>query len=321
VTNLAETVLSATLADFEAAARRIAKDAIRTPALPFPATDRVLHLKAECLQPLGSFKIRAAANAIATADPETLKDGVITGSAGNFGQGIALAANSRGLPVKVFVPDTSAEVKIAALREMGAEVQIVTFDDWWQILMTRATGTPGLFVHPVAEVAVVMGNGTIGLEIAEQVPEADTVVVPVGGGGMISGIALALKASGRKVRIIAAEIESSVPVRKAKAAGHPVKTERGKSWVDGIGSTTVLDEMWPLIDRLVDDTITITHDEAAEALRLLAAKSHLVVEGAAAVSAAATLHPSLAGHNVVAVLSGGNIDLATYARFLTGAST
>ena len=166
-----------------------------------------------------------------------------------------------------------------------------------------------------------MGNGTIGLEIAEQVPEADTVVVPVGGGGMISGIALAMRTAGRNVRIIAAEIESSVPVRKAKAAGHPVKTERGPSWVDGIGSTTVLDEMWPLIDQLVDDTITITHDEAAEALRLLASKSHLVVEGAAAVAAAAALHPLLAGRNVVAVLSGGNIDRATYARILTGRST
>jgi threonine dehydratase len=320
MTALADRVLAASLNDFTAAAARVAGDAIRTPSLPFAAADRRLHLKAECLQPLGSFKIRAAANALATANPDALADGVITASAGNFGQGIALAAKSRGLPVKVFVPDTSAEVKIAALRELGAEVQIVTFDAWWQIMMSRSAGAKGLFVHPVAEESVVIGNGTIGLEIADQVPDVDTIVVPVGGGGMISGIALALRATGKPVRVVAAEIETSVPLTRAKAAGRPVKTERGATWIDGIGSTTVLDEMWPLLDRLVDDVITVTHDEAAAALRLLATKSHLVVEGAGAVAMAAALHPSLAGRKVVSVLSGGNIDRATYARILTGAA-
>lgn len=317
--DFAAAVLATTRADFEAAAARIGNDAIVTPALPFACDDRTIFLKPECLQPRGSFKIRASANAIAMARPDDLKNGVITASAGNFGQGIALAARSRGLPVQVFVPDTSAAVKIAALREMGARVHLVSFEDWWQIIKTRETGEPGLFVHPVAELAVVIGNGTIGLEIADQVPEIDTVVVPLGGGGLISGIALALRAAGRKVRVIAAEIESSTPLTAARAAGRPVKVARGPSWVDGIGSTGILDEMWPLLSELVDETITVPHSEAEAALRKLAGQAHLVVEGAAATAMAAALHPSLAGRTIVPVLSGGNIDPATYAQILTGA--
>ncbi|MFT6696265.1 MAG: threonine dehydratase, partial [Paracoccaceae bacterium] len=180
------------------------------------------------------------------------------------------------------------------------------------------TGAKGFFIHPVAELAVVIGNGTIGLEIAQQVPDVDTVVVPVGGGGLISGIALALKAAGRNVRIVACEIESATPLASAKAAGRPVEVPRGKSWVDGIGSTSVLSDMWPLLDHLVSEVIVVSHEEAADALRLLAKRSHLVVEGAGAVAVAAAMHPSLAGRKVVSVVSGGNIDANTYAQVLTG---
>ena len=315
---LATKALSAALADFKAAAARISSDAIKTPALPFRQPDRRVFLKAECLQPLGSFKIRAAANALAQAPAAELANGVITASAGNFGQGIAQAAKARGLSVDVYVPDTSAKVKVDALRDMGATVHMVSFADWWQIIMTRQTGTNGFFVHPVAELAVVIGNGTIGLEIAAQVPDVDTVVVPIGGGGMISGIALALRAMGKKVRILGAEIETSTPLFQAKRAGHPVTVARGATWIDGIGSTGVLDEMWPMLEHLVDEVIVVSHAEAANALRLLARQSHVVAEGAGAVALAAALHPSLAGRTVVPVISGGNIDAATYARILLG---
>ncbi len=315
---LAGAAFNSTLADFQAAAQRVAEDAITTPALPLAGYGRDLWLKAECLQPLGSFKIRAAANAIATAPPDAIADGVITASAGNFGQGVALAAAARGLPVHVFAPDTSAKTKLRALEELGAVVNTVSFDDWWQIIMTRSTGLNGFFIHPVAELAVVIGNGGIGLEIAAQVPNADVVVVPVGGGGMISGIALALKAMGSTARIIACEIESATPLAAAKEAGEPVRVTRGQSWVDGIGSTGILGEMWPLLDRLVDDVIVVSHTEAASALRTLACKSHLFAEGAGAVALAAALHPSLAGKTVVPVISGGNIDFATFSRILGG---
>jgi threonine dehydratase len=313
---LANDAFRATLADFQSAANRISNDAIVTPALPLSLPDRQLFLKAECLQPLGSFKIRAAANALSQANSNDLENGVITASAGNFGQGIALAAQARGLSVDVYVPDTSAKVKVAALKEMGARVQMVTFQEWWDIIMTRQTGTNGLFVHPVAELAVVIGNGTIGLEIAAQVPDVDTVVVPIGGGGMVSGIALALRALGKTVRIIGAEIETSTPLHAAKRAGHPVKVNRDPTWIDGIGSTGILDDMWPLLDPLVDEVIVVSEEEAAKALRLLARRAHIIAEGAGAVALAAALHPSLAGRTVVPVISGGNIDTETYMRIL-----
>lgn len=316
--SLADAAFAATLADFEAAAARISKDAIVTPALPLVAGDRRVFLKAECLQPLGSFKIRAAANALATAPADLLANGVTTASAGNFGQGIALAAASRGLSVDVFVPESSAKVKVEALREMGATVHMVTFADWWQIIMTRQTGTNGFFVHPVAELAVVIGNGTIGMEIAQQVPDVDTVVVPIGGGGMISGIALAMRALGKKVRIVGAEIETATPLFAAKQVGHPVTVPRGPTWIDGIGSTGVLAEMWPLLDDLVDEVIVVSHTEAASALRQMARRSRLIAEGAGAVALAAAMHPSFAGQTIVPVISGGNIDVGTYTRILGG---
>jgi threonine dehydratase len=317
-TDLAAKAFAANLGDFQAVAHNIMNDAIVTPALPFAMPDRDLCLKAECLQPLGSFKIRAAANAIASASKAQLASGVITASAGNFGQGIAQAALARGLPVRVFVPDTSAKVKIKALRDMGANVDLVPFADWWQIIMSRETGSNGLFIHPVAELAVVMGNGSIALEIAEQVPDVDTIVVPVGGGGLISGVALAMRALGKTVKIVACEIESAAPLSAAKTAGKPVEVARGKSWVDGIGSTGVLPDMWPLLDQLVDDVIVVSHDQAAEALRLLVTRAHIVAEGAGAVALAAAMHHSLAGRKVVAVISGGNIDAGVYGKILQG---
>ena len=226
-------------------------------------------LKAECLQELGSFKIRAGANAIASANRSDLRNGVVTASAGNFGQGVAKAAQNRGLPVHVIVPDTAAKVKVEALLDLGAQVTTVPFSDWWSVMTTRSTGLNGFFIHPVAELEVIIGNGGIGLEIFSQWPEVDVIVVPFGGGGMISGIALAMKALGKNPQIIACEIESSTPLKSAKSSGKPVQVARGESWIDGIGSTSVLPEMWPLLDELVDDVIVVSHLEAEEALRLL----------------------------------------------------
>jgi len=314
--SISEAAFQLSFKDFEEAAYRISNDVIVTPLLPFECADRKLMLKAECLQELGSFKIRAGANAIESANEKDLINGVVTASAGNFGQGVAKAAQNRGLPVHVIVPDTAAKVKVNALLNLGAKVTTVSFSDWWEIMMTRSAGVDGFFIHPVAELEVIIGNGGIGLEIFSQCPDVDVIVVPFGGGGMISGIALVMKALGKAPLIVACEIESSTPLKSAKSKGKPVKVERGKSWIDGIGSTSVLPEMWPLLDKLVDKVIVVSHLEAERALRSLSSKAHLVSEGAGAVALAAAMKPQFSGKNVVAVISGGNIDPKTYGEIL-----
>ncbi|HEX7060630.1 MAG TPA: pyridoxal-phosphate dependent enzyme [Woeseiaceae bacterium] len=313
--SLADALLNASLADFEAAAARIAGDAIRTPLLPYAAAGgRTIRLKCENLQPLGSFKIRSGASAVAALDtPEA----VVTASAGNFAQGLTLAARRRGIPVTVHAPDTAAGVKLDAMRALGAEVVSHPFERWWGILATREAAD-GVFVHPVAEPAVILGNGTIGLELAADWPELDTVVVPFGGGGLVSGIALALRALGRRVRIVACEAETAAPLAAAFAAGQPVPVERRASFVDGIGSGRVLDEMWPLLSRLVDEVVVVSLDEIRAALRSLALEAHMIAEGAGAAALAAALSPRCGGRNVAAVVSGGNLDPRHLCEILAG---
>lgn len=301
-----------------AARQAIANDAIRTPLLPFSAMDgRELRVKAECLQPYGSFKIRAAANVLADHLPEELREGVACPSAGNFGQGLAYACSRRGIKLTVHAPDNAAEVKLAAMRGLGAELVVHPFADWWRIMSTRTTGRPdGLFVHPVCEPGVIIGNGTIGVELVEQWPDLDTIVVPVGGGGLISGIALAMKSLGHPARIVACEVETAAPLGPAMRAGEPVTVQRSRSFVDGIGSTRVLDEMWPLLSTLVDDVITVTIDEAAHGVRRAAEASHLIIEGAAGAALAGGISRECPGKRVAIILSGGNIDRRELARIL-----
>ena len=319
--SISEAAFQLSLNDFEEAADRISNDVIVTPLLPFECSDRKLMLKAECLQELGSFKIRAGANAIESANEKDLINGVVTASAGNFGQGVAKAAQNRGFPVHVIVPDTAAKVKVKALLNLGAKVTTVSFSDWWEVMMTRSAGIDGFFIHPVVELDVIIGNGSIGLEICSQCADVDVIVVPFGGGGMISGIALAMKALGKTPLVVACEIESSTPLKSAKGKGKPVQVERGKSWIDGIGSTSVLPEMWPLIDELVDSVVVVSHLEAEEALRSLSSKADLVSEGAGAVALAAAMKPQFSGKNIVAVISGANIDPKTYGKILNNSSS
>ena len=304
-------------AAFEQARVAIGDAAIRTPLLPFRGGGRDIRLKAECLQPYGSFKIRAGANVLAGFSGDELAGGVACPSAGNFGQGLAYACARRNVPLTVHAPENSALVKIDAMRELGATVRLHDFDEWWRILSTRDTGAEdGLFIHPVSEPGVIVGNGTIGLELAEDWAEFDTVVVPVGGGGLISGIALALRSLGRRVRIVAAEVEASAALSAALAAGKPVTIDRKPSFVDGIGSSRVLDEMWPLLSELVDEAIVVSIGEAEEGVRLAAERNHLVVEGAGGAALAAAISPKCPGERIVAVLSGGNIDHRQLCRIL-----
>lgn len=322
-TVLAHQVLGATLDDFRYAADNIAHHTIVSPLLPWSGGDRELRLKAENLQPSGSFKIRCATNVLASMPPERLSRGVVTASAGNFGLGVAFAGRARGVSVTVHAPDTAARTKLQKLRALGATVVEHSFDEWWKIMSTRRVGASDEpLIHPVCETPVVVGNGTIGLELARQWPEAEVVIVPYGGGGLCVGIALALKALGRATRVIACEVESSTPLASARKRGQPVAVTRGASWIDGIGSQSVLPDMWPLVSKVIDDVVVVKQCEAEVALRSLARAGHLIVEGAAAVAVAAAMRPQFRNSRVVAVLSGGNIDMPTFTRLLQdGVST
>jgi threonine dehydratase len=305
------------LRDFRLAAENVSREAIVSPLLPWTHDGGEIRIKAENLQPSGSFKIRCAANMLTTIPAERLNRGVVTASAGNFGLGLAFAGRARGVSVTVHAPDTAARTKLDKLRALGATVVEHSFSDWWEIMSTRrVAGSDEPIIHPVCEAPVVLGNGTIGLEIAQQWPEADTIIIPYGGGGLCAGIALALKAAARITRIVACEVESSIPFASARACGKPVAVTRGASWIDGIGSQSVLPDMWPLVSKLIDDVVVVKQSEAEVALRRLARESHLIVEGAAAVAVAAAQHQRFRDHRVVAILSGGNIDMPTFTRIL-----
>jgi threonine dehydratase len=252
--------------------------------------------------------------------------GVVTASAGNFAQGLAFAARRRNVQLTVHVPETAAGVKVAAIEALGASIVRHPFDRWWHIMRTRDCGnTDATFIHPVCEPAVIIGNGTIGLELLQQVTRFDTVFVPFGGGGLVCGIALALRCGGWQGRVIACEVETSTPLAAAFARGGPIAVERHASFIDGIGSRGVLEEMWPLLQQLVDEVVVVSVAEAKAALRQLAVENHLIVEGAGAVAlaaahkAAATIDSSSA--SLVAVLSGGNIDTTLLNAILAEGAT
>ena len=308
-------------ADVETARANIAGVARKTPLwrldVDVPGTE--IYLKLENLQPLGSFKIRAALNAIKTADPEALGAGVLAPSAGNFGQGLAWAARNMGIPATIVAPDTSASTKIEALQALGATVVRVPFDDWWRVLTTRRfDGAGGVFFHPVAESAVIAGNATIGAEILEDLPTVDAVIAPFGGGGLISGIGSVMRRAKPAVRMVAVESEASTPLAAALAAGRPTTVEYRRSFVDGIGSTTVLDEMWPLVRQMVDQATCVSLTEIADAIRLLALKHRVIAEGAGAAAVAAALSGQAGTGVIVCVVSGGNINASKLGPILNG---
>ncbi len=308
-------------ADVEAARANIAGVARRTPLwlLDADIPDTRIWLKLENLQPLGSFKIRAAFNAIRSADPQALKAGVLAPSAGNFGLGLAFAARSLGVPATIVAPDGAALAKTQALQALGATVHRVPFPDWWRVLTTRRfEGVDGVFLHPVAESAVIAGNATIGAEILEDLPSIDAVVVPYGGGGLISGIGSVMRLQRPAVRMIAVESEAARPAAAALEHGGPVTVPYAPSFVDGIGSTTVLDEMWPLMSAMTDAAVGVSLAQIAEAMRLLAFKHRVIAEGAGAASVAAALAGQAGTGDIVCIVSGGNIDAAKLAPILKG---
>jgi threonine dehydratase len=307
----------------EAARGRIAGAAIRTPLVRLHVENAPaeIYLKLENLQPINSFKIRGATNAIMLAPAAERTQGLVTASAGNMAQGVAWAARELGVPATIAVPEHAPEAKLAAIERLGGRVLKLPYDDWWNTIITsHIDGVDGLFVHPVQDPGVMAGNGTIGLEILEDLPDPDAVVIPYGGGGLTAGIASAVRALSPATKIFTAEPETGAALAAAVAAGHPADVDYRASFVDGAGSRRVLDSMWPIVAPLVDRALAIPVGEAAAAVRTLAERARVIAEGAGALAPAAALAGRAGAGKVVCVISGGNINLAKLSEILNGAA-
>ena len=233
-------------------------------------------------------------------------------------QGVAWAEREAGVPARAIAPADAPRAKLDRVEALGAEVVLVSHEEWWQAMVDHGRdGVPGLFVHPVDDEAVMAGNGTIGLEIAEDAPEFDTVLIPWGGGGLTTGIASALKALRPEVRVVAVEPETAAPLAASLGHGEPRAIEFHASWVDGAGGRALLPCMWERARGLVDEAVAVSLEETAEAVRLLATRAHVVAEGAGALALAAALRRD---DRCVCIVSGGNVDAAVLARLLAGES-
>jgi threonine dehydratase len=301
------------LDEIRAARERLGDTVLRTPLVRFRGMD--IWLKLECLQPIGSFKLRGALNAMRAQPAQD----VVTASAGNMAQGVAWAARELGVEATIVAPDTAPRAKLDPVELLGARVISVPHEVWWQTMVDRGyEGVDGLFVHPVEDELVMAGNGTIGLEICEQLDEFDTVIVPWGGGGLTTGIASAVNALRPDVRVVTAEPETAAPLRASLQAGEPVSVDYQPSFVDGAGGRALLPTMWERARELVDTAYALPLDTVEAAVRLLASVSHVVAEGAGALALAAALGRVGEGidERAVCIVSGGNIDAAVLARIL-----
>jgi threonine dehydratase len=314
-----------TLEAVQAARERIRGRVLRTPLIKYDGDpgEPEIHLKLENLQPIGSFKLRGALNRIGALTDEQLADGVYTASAGNMAQGVAWAARELGIPARVVVPDSAPAAKLDAIGRLGADVVSVPYDEWWRTM--REHGRPGMrgtFVHPFADADVMAGNGTIALEIQEDLDGVDAILVPWGGGGLTCGIAAAARHVLPRTRVFACEVEHAAPLSASLAAGAPVTIDNRRTFVDGIGGRGVFPEIWELARTLVAGSLVSPVTDVAESVALMARRARVIAEGAGAAPLAAArarirvLDPAI--RRVVCIVSGGNIDAAVLATILTG---
>ena len=281
-----------------------------------PDVPAEIYLKLENLQPIGSFKIRGAANAIARLPKEQLERGVVTASAGNMAQGVAWCARRLGIPCTVIAPSTAPETKINAIERLGGRVVKVSFDEWWRAFEQRSyPGVEGTFIHAFDDRDVMAGNGTIALEILEDLPDVDAVIIPWGGGGLTCGIASALRSLRPACKIFTAEVSTAAPLAASMAAGVPTTIDYQPSWVDGIGARAVFPQMFERARTLIDGSLVADLDAVASALRLMAEYNHIIAEGAGACPVACALSARLPG-KLVCIISGGNIDPSKLAQLL-----
>jgi threonine dehydratase len=311
-----------TIEEIRAARERISDVAVRTPLVRLHVdAPAEVWLKLENLQPIGSFKLRGATNAMRLVPRQRLERGVYTASAGNMAQGVAWSARLLGVPCDVIVPAHAPQTKLAAIDRLGACTTKLPFDQWWRVIVDHVFEPmkDRAFIHPVSDRAVIAGNATIALEILEDLPDVETIVVPYGGGGLSCGIAAAVRALRPDVSVYAAEVETAAPLAASLAAGGPQSNSPyTASFVDGIGSTSVLAEMWPLATTLLAGSLVSPLADVAAAVRLLVERARVVAEGAGAAAVAAALAGRAGGGKVVCVVSGGNIDLAKLAVILQG---
>jgi threonine dehydratase len=310
------------LQEIKAASDRIRHTAVRTPLLRLPVDTgkREVYLKLENLQPIGSFKLRGAANAMALSRDRVLAEGVYTASAGNMAQGVAWCARELGVRCQVIVPEGAPKTKTDAIERLSGTVIKVPFDDWWQAIVNHGhPGMQGLFIHPFADPAVMAGNGTIALEVMEDLDNVDAILIPFGGGGLACGIASAIRAVSPRTRTYAVEVETAAPLTASFASGKPTSAPSyTRTFVDGIGAASISEEMWPLLRSLLAGTVVVTLAEIVAAIKLLAERCRVIAEGAGAASVAAALHSEFDGKRVVCIVSGGNIDMEKLTTILHG---
>ncbi len=309
------------LDEIRAARERIAGTVVRTPlvrlALGPGAPD--VRLKLENLQPINAYKLRGAANAVALLSEAERRRGVWTISAGNAGQGVAYAARQAGVPCTVVAIETAPAAKLERMRALGARLVPVPYEVAWRALDDRAfPGVEGTFVHPFDDHSFIAGHATMGLEILEDAPETAAVVASIGGGGLITGVASAVKALKPEVRVWGAEPETAAPAALSFRMGSPQTfAEWRPSFVDGAGGQSVFPRMWQRMKPLVEGSIVVSLEEVRRAMRLLAEQTRVIAEGAGALAVAAALTGKAGPGPVVAIVSGGNIDLAKFVELMT----
>lgn len=302
------------------AEERIAGGITLTPVFLLPGTkERKIYLKLETLQPLGSQKLRGVLNAVRALPAGELGRGLVTASSGNLGRAVSWVARGAGVSATVVVPDTAPGSKVAAIESLGGKVMPVPYEHWYQALLEgRVEGAEGHFIHPVLDVDVVAGAGTVGFEIAEQVPDVDTLVVPFGGGSLAIGAATALKDVRPDARVVAVEPATGAPLTASFAAGADTSAAFSPSFVDAAGGPSLLPGIWDLARSAIDEAVSVPAEDTADAIRAIVRRARVVAEGAGALSTAAVMSGRVTGDSIVCVVSGGNIDPLLLASILRG---
>ena len=316
-----EPVRAIQLSEIQEARKRIAQTVVRTPLIrlelgpDFPD----IRLKLENLQPINAYKLRGAANAVALLSDSERERGVWTISAGNAGQGVAYAARQAGVPCAVVVIETAPKSKLDRMRALGAKLFPVPYEVAWKTLEERAfPGAEGTFIHPFDDDNFIAGHGTMGLEILEDVPDAAAVIASIGGGGLITGVGSALKALKPEIKIFGVEPETAAPAAMSFKMGSPqVFKEWKASFVDGAGGQSMFPRMWERMKPIVDGCLVVTLEDTKNAMRLLAEKARVIAEGAGALPVAAALSGKAGNGPIVAIISGGNIDLQTFCELIS----
>ena len=315
-----EPVRPIALREIEAARTRIAGTIVRTPLIrlelgpSFPD----IRLKLENLQPINAYKIRGAANAVAMLPDSERKRGVWTVSAGNAGQGVAYAARQAGVPCTVVAVETAPKSKLDRMRALGAKLVLVSYDVAWETCDVRSyPGIEGTFVHPFDDDNFIAGHGTMALEILEDAPNTKAIIAAIGGGGLITGVASAIKSMKREIKIFGAEPETAAPAALSFEKGSPQVFKNWKaSFVDGAGGQSMFPRMWERMKSLVDDCFIVTLEDTKKAMRLMAEKARVISEGAGALPLAAALTGKAGQDSIVAIVSGGNIDIKKFCELI-----